>query len=202
MGYALPMSSSFVYQPHVHQSDGTVITPDILIERVFVSGTGGVLSTVPVFLVSSAAALQQPADSPIGAAAVVLVAASYGLLVSVGAILEGALPVARAAWRFDDVGSAYGDVNLRSWGVQGNKRTAFVSEQLAALMSPTEAMAALGNASGLQPQARDGCIYWPSRAVGREPVARSFRGSADPGQFRDKLSGRYRDGLIGFGPGR
>lgn len=151
MGYALPMSSSFVYQPHVHQSDGTVITPDILIERVFVSGTGGVLSPVPVSLVSSAAALQQPADSPIGAAAVVLVAASYGLLVSVGAILEGALPVARAAWRFDDVGSAYGDVNLRSWGVQGDKRTAFVSEQLAALMSPTEAMAALGNASGLRP---------------------------------------------------
>lgn len=151
MGYALPMSSSFVYQPHVQQSDGTVITPDILIEHVYASAAGGALAPVPVSRVTSAAALQQSAAAPMGAPAVVLVAASYGLLVSVGAILQDFLPVARTAWRFDDIGAGYDDIALRSWAVHDGKRTAFAPEELSALMSPTDAMAALGNPSGLKP---------------------------------------------------
>jgi len=151
MGYALPMSSSFVYQPHVQQSDGTIITPDILIERVYASGADGVLTPVPVTRVTSAAALQQSAGAPMGVPAVVLVAASYGLLVSVGAILEDFLPLARTAWRHDDIADGYDDIELRSWAVHGGKRIAFVSEKLSALMSPADAMATLGNASGLKP---------------------------------------------------
>ena len=151
MGYALPMSSSFVYQPHVQQSDGTIITPDILIERVYASGADGVLAPVPVSRVTSAAALQQSAGAPMGVPAVVLVAASYGLLVSVGAILEDFLPLARTAWRNDDIADGYDDMALRSWAVHDGKRTAFVSEKLSALTSPADALAALGNASGLEP---------------------------------------------------
>ena len=151
MGYALPMSSSFVYQPHVQQSDGTIITPDILIERVYASGADGVLAPVPVSRVTSAAALQQSAGAPMGVPAVVLVAASYGLLVSVGAILEDFLPLARTAWRYDDIADGYDGIELRSWAVHGGKRTAFVSEKLSALTSPADAMAALGNASGMKP---------------------------------------------------
>lgn len=151
MGYALPMSSSFVYQPHVQQSDGTIITPDILIDRVHVSGADGVLAPVPVSRVTSATALQQSAGAPIGVPAVVLVAASYGLLVSVGAILEDFLPLARTAWRNDDIADGYDDIVLRSWAVHDGKRTAFVSENLSALTSPADVMAALGNASSLKP---------------------------------------------------
>ncbi len=151
MGYALPMSSSFVYQPHVHQSDGTVITPDILIERVYAPGAGNALAQAPVSRVTSATVLQQSAGSPIGTPAIVRIAASYGLLVSVGAILEDSLAVARAAWRFDDIRAAYDDIDLQSWTVQGGKRADFVSEKLSALLSPGEAMAALGNPSGLRP---------------------------------------------------
>ncbi|MFT5487132.1 MAG: hypothetical protein ACI9JL_002340 [Paracoccaceae bacterium] len=151
MRYALPMSSSFVYQPHVQQSDGSVITPDILIERVYASGADGALSPVPVSRVTSAAVLQQSAGAPMGVPAVVLVAASYGLLVSVGALVGGFLPVARAAWRFDDIRDGYGDIVLRSWAVHDDKRTAFVAEKLSALTSPADTMAALGNASGLKP---------------------------------------------------
>lgn len=151
MGYALPMSSSFVYQPHVRQSDGTVITPDILIERVYASGADGTLIPAPVSRVTSATVLQQSAGAPMGAPAIVLVAASYGLLVSVGAILEDILAVARAAWRYDDIGNRYGDIELQSWTVHAGKRTAFVSERLSALTSPAGAMGALGNAAGLKP---------------------------------------------------
>lgn len=151
MGYALPMSSSFVYQPHVQQSDGTVITPDILIEHVYAPDADGVIAPVPVSRVTSAAVLQQSPGAPMGVPAVVLVAASYGLLVSVGAILEDFLPVARAAWRFDDIADAYDGIELRSWAVHDGKRVPFVSEKLSALTSPTDAMTTLGNASGLKP---------------------------------------------------
>lgn len=151
MGYALTMSSSFVYQPHVQQSDGTIITPDILLECLYASGIDGALAPVPVSRITSAASLQQSAGTPMGVPAVVLVAASFGLLVSVGAILEGFLAVARAAWRFDDIEDGYGDIKLRSWAVHDGKRNAFVSEKLSALTAPAEAIAGLGNASGLKP---------------------------------------------------
>jgi len=151
MGYASPMSSSFVYQPHVHQSDGTVITPDLLIEHVYASDADGIIEPVPVSRVTSAAVLQQSPGAPTGVPAVVLIAASYGLLVSVGAILEDFLPMARAAWRFDDISDTYDEIELRSWTVHDGRRSPFVSEKLSALTSPTEAMTALGNVSGLKP---------------------------------------------------
>lgn len=150
MGYVSPMSSSFVYQPHVYRSDGTVITPDISIDRVHVSGADG-LTSVPVSRLTSAAAIQQVADAAVGAPAVVLVAASFGMLVTAGAIFEDTIAIARAAWRYDDIVDGYGDIRLGSWTVRDGKRTAFVSETLAGLMSPADAMGALGNASGLMP---------------------------------------------------
>jgi hypothetical protein len=150
MRYASPMSSSFVYHPHVHQSDGSVITPDIAIDRVCATGTDG-LAPYPVSWLTSAATIQQTADAPIGTPAVILLAASYGLLVSVGVILGDGLAISRAAWRFDDIRDSYGDIALRSWTVEAGTKTEFVSEKLDALMSPADAMGALGNASGLKP---------------------------------------------------
>lgn len=150
MGYASPMSSSFIYHPHVYQSDGTVITPDILIDRAFASGTDGLLP-VPVSRLTSAAVIQQAPDAPVGTPAAVLVAASFGMLVSVGAILGDVLAIARAAWRYDDIRGGYGDIRLESWTVRAGKRTAFVAENLAGLMTPVDAMGALGNPSGLKP---------------------------------------------------
>lgn len=145
------MSSSFVFQPHVAQSDGTVITPDIVIDRVFATMTSDGLEPEPVARLTSAAVIQESADAPLGAPAVVLIAASFGMLVSVGVIARDVLPIARAAWRFDDVQDAYVDIVLRSWTVQEGRKTAFVSEKLSGLMSPTDAMTALGNSTGLKP---------------------------------------------------
>jgi len=150
MGYPSPMSSSFVYHPHVYQSDGTVVTPDIVIDRVFASGADG-LAPVPVSHLTSTAVLQQVAEAPVGAPAVVLVAASFGMLISVGAIFGDALPVARSAWRYDDIRDGYGDIRLGSWTTDGGRRTAFVAENLSALLQPEDAMHALGNPSGLKP---------------------------------------------------
>lgn len=150
MRYASPMSSSFVYHPHVHQSDGTVITPDIAIDRVYASDADGLIAR-PVSRLTSAATIQQPADAPIGTPAVVLLAASYGMLIAPVVILEDALALGRAVWRLDDIRDGYGDVMLRSWTVAAGKKTAFQAETLGGLMSPADAMGALGNASGLKP---------------------------------------------------
>jgi hypothetical protein len=150
MRYASPMSSSFVYHPHVHQSDGTVITPDIAIDRVYASDADGLIAR-PVSRLTSAMTIQQPADTPIGTPAVVLMAASYGMLIAPGVILEDALALGRVAWRLDDIRDGYGDVMLRSWTVAAGRKTAFQSETLDGLMSPGDAMGALGNASGLKP---------------------------------------------------
>jgi hypothetical protein len=149
MRYASPMSSSFVYQPHLRQSGGAIITPDIAIDRVFMSGSAS-LAPVPVSRLTSATVLQQAEGAPVGAPAIVLVAASYGMVVSVGAILADTLAVAREAWRYDDISAGYGDIVLRSWTLRGGARTAFVSERLGELTPPAAAMKRLGNASGLR----------------------------------------------------
>ena len=151
MRYARHMSSRFVFQPHVAQSDGAVITPDIAIDRAYATLTSDSLEPEPVARLTSAAVIQEPADAPLGAPAVVLVAASFGMLVSVGVIARDVLPIARAAWRYDDIRDGYDDITLRSWTVQGGTRSDFVSERLSALMSPTDAMTTLGNAAGLKP---------------------------------------------------
>lgn len=150
MVYASIMSSSFIYQPHVRQSDGAVVTPDIVVERLFASTPAG-LEPVPVARLTSASVLQQAADADIGAPAVVLVAASYGMLVTVGAILDDALPVARQAWRYDDLRAGYDDIVLKSWTIRGDARTVFGSEHLRDFTSPADAMDRLGNPTGLKP---------------------------------------------------
>ena len=145
------MSSSFVYQPHVAQSDGAVITPDIAIDRAYATISSSGLEPEPVARLTSSAVIQEPADAPLGAPAVVLIAASFGMLVSVGVIALDFLPIGRTAWRYDDIRDHYDDIDLRSWVMEGGNRTEFVSEKLLVLMSPTAAMTGLGNAAGLMP---------------------------------------------------
>tara|TARA_R110000787_G_scaffold45180_1_gene110185 strand:- start:128 stop:688 length:561 start_codon:yes stop_codon:yes gene_type:complete len=146
------MSSAFIYQPHVRQSDGTIVTPDIAIERVFASGPDK-LAPVPVSRLISSAVRQQTEETPVGAPAVVLAAASYGMLISVGVIYSDSLWVAREAWRYDDIRDGYDDVRLRSWIVRNGGREVFVSGRLGALVSPANALQELGNPSGLRPGA-------------------------------------------------
>lgn len=150
MVYASDMSSSFIYQPHVRQSDGAIVTPDIVIEHVYASTPDG-LDAAPVARLTSVSVLQQTAEADIGAPAMVLVAASFGMLVSVGTILDDVLPVARQAWRYDDIRDSFGDIVLKSWTIRGDTRTVLGSEHLRDLTSPKDAMEHLGNPAGLKP---------------------------------------------------
>ena len=75
MRHALRMSSSFVYQPHVVQSDETLITPDIAIDRGYTTMTADGLEPEPVARLTSASVIQEPDGTPLGAPALVFVAA-------------------------------------------------------------------------------------------------------------------------------
>ena len=140
------MSAGFVFHPHVRRSDGATVTPDILIDRVRVVGPDSV-TTRPVTHLTAAVALQRPADGIICKPAYVLVAASFGMLVAVGAIFDDALPVGRDAWRCDDARSRFRGPFARFY--DGSAQT--VIDQLSRVPTPPEVMERLGDGTAPAP---------------------------------------------------
>ena len=144
------MSRSFIYQPHVRQTGDTIITPDIAIDRAYVAG-GGAPAAMPVSWLTSDAVLQHPAGDPLGAPALVLVAASYGVLVSVGAVMNSTLPVARQAWRLEDIAYAYAGMTLRSRAIASGSVAEERLVPVGDLPPPEDVMENLGSRLGLKP---------------------------------------------------
>lgn len=140
------MSASFVFRPHVRRSDGSIVTPDLLIDRVRVVGPDDV-ETRPVTQLTMEATLQRPAESAAGRPAYALVAASFGMLLAVGAVFEDALPVGRVAWRYADARSGFHGPLARF--VDGGGRTAV--DRAVRVPPPSEAMERLGDGSALAP---------------------------------------------------
>ena len=128
------MSASFVFRPHVRRSDGTIVTPDILIDHVRVVGPDSVEGR-PVTHLTAETVLQRPADGSVGKPAYVLVAASFGTLVAVGAIFDDALPVGRDAWRYGEVRSGFRGPLVRFF--DGSART--LLDQPSRVPAPLEA---------------------------------------------------------------
>ena len=128
------MSSHFVYRPHV-RSGGKVYTPDLVIELAWASYGEGRFLAIPVDRLTTAAAIQQPGRNPHGIAAIALVAAGDGPLLTVAslhaagyaasALLACAKPVGRQAWRLKDVAPHLDRLILRSWHLaEGRRRQA------------------------------------------------------------------------------
>ncbi len=125
------MSSHFVYRPHVG-SGGKVYTPDLVIERAWISYGQSKVVAIPVDRLTTAAAIQQPGGSPHGIAALALVGAGDGPLLTVAslhsasfyapALLACAKPLSRQAWRLRDVAPHLNRLRLRSWHLTGDER--------------------------------------------------------------------------------
>lgn len=78
------MPDSFIYQPHVYESVG-VITPDLLIDRASLVRASDMRAfALPIHLISTSTSYQQVGSTAGGSAALVLIAAGSGPLVSVG----------------------------------------------------------------------------------------------------------------------
>lgn len=140
------MTASFVFRPHIRRSDGSIVTPDLLIDRVRVVGPDNVEAR-PVTQLTMEATLQRSAEGAAGDPAYALVAASFGTLLAVGAVFDDALPVGRVAWRYADVRSGFR--GPLACFVDGGGRTAV--DQPARVPSPSEAMERLGDGSALAP---------------------------------------------------
>ncbi|MDE0702149.1 MAG: DUF2848 family protein [Rhodospirillaceae bacterium] len=125
------MSSHFLYRPHV-RSGGKVYTPDLVIELAWASCGGGKAVAIPVDRLTTAAAIQQPGGEPHGIAAIALVGAGDGPLLTVAslhsagfdapALLACAKPISRQAWRLRDVVPHLDRLVLRGWHLTGGRR--------------------------------------------------------------------------------
>ena len=140
------MIASFVFRPHVRRSDGSIVTPDLLVDRVRVVGPDNVEAR-PVTQLTMEAILQRPAECAAGRPAYALVAASFGTLLAAGAVFDDALPVGRVAWRYADARSGFR--GPLACFVDGDGRTAI--DRPVRVPSPSEAMERLGDGSALAP---------------------------------------------------
>lgn len=140
------MRSHFTFQPHVHQSEG-VITPDLLLDRLVLLSAGEEPLTADVERLTSAAAVQYQPPLTV-CPDVVLVAAEYGPLLSVGASLVDGDTAAnedapglrahrtslkllgRQAWRFADVADHADQLRLRAYLVEGTNRSPLVEDKV------------------------------------------------------------------------
>lgn len=148
------MPSHFLYRPHV-LSGGKVFTPDLVIELAWASFGESKTVALPVDRLTTAAAIQQPGEEPHGIAAIALVAAGDGPLLTVAslhsasfcapALLACAKPLSRQAWRLRDVIRHLDRLRLRSWHRSGDKRRQATEE-------PAGRVAALETFDDLPPE--------------------------------------------------
>jgi len=132
------VSSHFVYRPHV-RSGGKVYTPDLVIELAWASYGEGKVVALPVDRLTTAPAIQQRGSSPHGIAAIALVGAGDGPLLTVAslhsesfyapALLACAKPLSRQAWRLADVAPHLDRMRLRSWHLTGEERRPATEER-------------------------------------------------------------------------
>ena len=173
------MSRSFIYQPHVRQFGGTIITPDIAIDRVYVAG-GGTPASMPVSWLTSDVVLQHPEGDPLGAAAIVLGPASYGVVVSVGAIMNSTLPVARQAWRLEDISDVSARMMLRSQALKNGSVLEKTTVLVGDLTSPEDMVKSLGSPLGLKPGTM---VFLPTtQALGEDVAADRFEVTLEAGE--------------------
>ena len=108
------MSSSFIFRPHIYDGN-TVTTPDVLIDNVYVADSRGKtisVSRITNDRLTTAPEIQVLGYDTIAQAAIVLIAASAGMLIGIASnhmcIHQEdpqlfSKPISRQVWRFQNV---------------------------------------------------------------------------------------------------
>ena len=187
------MSSHFLYRPHV-RSGGKVYTPDLVIELAWASHGEGEAVAIPVDRLTTAAAIQQPGGKPHGVAAVAVVAAGDGPLLTVAslhtagyaapALLACAKPLSRQAWRLKDVAPHLDRLILRGWHLAGGRRRLATEEPA----RPNRGLESLRRSPAGTPH-RVCCAA--GRVAGRR-IGRLYGRARRPGAGRDAIADLYR----------
>lgn len=160
------MTSSFIYQPHVHQSNDGIVTPDIAINRVYIF-EGGRHSAVPVSHLTSHVVIQKPGNTLSVMPVVALIEAGFGMLVSIGVACPDSLLVSRKAWRYQDISEIYGNLTLRSRTIQGVASRVDNKVEIGELPCVADIMEALGNRAGIKPGT---AVFIMKKAISKKPV--------------------------------
>jgi hypothetical protein len=143
-------SSCFLFRPRIGLAEGTVVTPELLIDRLIIPVRGG-HRAVPVSRLTSTSVLQIAAGDPPGGPCCALVAATFGMLVGVGAVLADTVVLSRRTWRYDDVRETFATSDLRCWTIHAGTRSSFLSAPVREFARPAEAERALNSVGGLKP---------------------------------------------------
>ena len=121
------MSTSFIFRPHVIETD-SVVTPDILIDDVYVADSRGdnlKISRITIDRLTSNPEIQVLGRDTTADAAIFLVGAGAGMLIGLASnhchLNQGdpqmfSKPVCRQIWRFDDVVSHWQELVIRAAG--------------------------------------------------------------------------------------
>ena len=122
------MASSFIYRPHVHNLDN-VSTPDVLIDHVSIL-KGEETAAAPIDRITTNVEIQVVGGSTVPDAAIVLVGAGAGTLLSVASNhgnrdepvnrLSCVKPLSRQAWRLSDIADHVAELKLRNFAINGD----------------------------------------------------------------------------------
>ena len=141
------MSTSFIFRPHVQEGD-LVVTPDLLIDHVFVADTSGSklkISKVTNDRLSSNPEIQVLGDDTTPDAAVFLAAAGAGMLIGLASNHRYesqndpqifCKPVCRHAWRFDQVSDHWESLQIKAVDCKGG----VIQEGLLGDFAPVDAI--------------------------------------------------------------
>ena len=129
------MSTSFIFQPHVHEREA-VVTPDVLIDELCVAVVSGArieIVPVPIDRLTMDNGFQVAASGTTADAAVVLVGAGSGTLIGIASDhrkaddptgrLACAKPVCREVWRLADVVGHVERLVMRATAMAGDRTT-------------------------------------------------------------------------------
>ena len=141
------MSTSFIFRPHVHEA-ASVVTPDLLIDNVYVAESGA--NTLRISRITNDRLAPDPEIQVLGSettadAAVLLVGAGAGMLIGLASnhrhLNQGdpqmfSKPVCRQVWRFDDVAGHLKQLVIRAVGPKGD----IFQEGMVGDLAPVEAI--------------------------------------------------------------
>lgn len=203
----VPVSASFVYQPHV-ASGSEIVTPDLIVDRLIVAhgigpGAEPGFAELPVQRLTTDIGFQHPGDRHHGSAAFALVAAGRGDLITVASAhrdraagdgrnqatsahyLACAKPLSRQAWRLPDVSGHFDRLVLR-WQVEGAGKGEVA---LADVMRPD---ALLDRVAGTATVPRGTCLICDLGVPDASPVGAAFTVALHDPQLGRTIDLRYR----------
>ena len=144
------MVCSFLYQPHVHQSANTIVTPDIVVETAYLRSANSI-TQVPISRLTSRLVVQRCSHQSLAVPSLVFIAASHGVLVTVSSFFSDVIVIARQALRCSQLMEVWDNSKLNFQVTHGGTTRLEKETDLSKLIPVDEIEDILGHAPYLRP---------------------------------------------------